>query len=311
MKYIVMSTAVQDVIRFADARPEICAAGGAGIYALAGMRLWTDDVGIVTGVGADYSRLFGEWYRRNRLSMQGLTVKTEYTPRNIIQYRSDGERTETPVFGESHYQGIEPQPADLLPFLHDTAGVYVFKNADPVFWRELLALKRTHGFRLLWEIGADAALPSMLNTVLDIARQSDMFSINCTEACSLFGVHGINAAIHMFFENRLPCVYLRNGADGVYLLKDDTVWHVPSVSDAVVVDPTGGGNSSTGAALIGLCRDRSPAEIAAMGNVSASVCIRQYGVPPAYDALLRQTAQVLMCQTAARARMLPADCFEA
>ena len=309
MKYIVMSTAVQDVIRFPDGRPEIRAAGGAGIYALAGMKLWDDEVGIVTGVGEDYMGLFGEWYRENGLSTEGLLSKTEHTPCTVIEYRPDGERTETPVYGEEHYRSVEPQPEDLMPFLEDTEGLYVFKNAESSFWDALLTLKRKRGFRLLWEIGADAAVPAQRENVLDIARQTDMLSINRTEACSLFGVRELDAAIGALLRSGIPCVYLRNGADGVYLLKNAEVWHVPSVRDAVAADPTGGGNSSTGAALIGFCRGCGPCEIAAMGNVSASICIRQYGVPPAYDALLRHTARALMYQTAALGERLPAERF--
>ena len=56
-KFLVVSTAVTDDILFPDGTIKKGVAGGAGIYALAGMKIWTDDVMIVTGVGKDYFSL--------------------------------------------------------------------------------------------------------------------------------------------------------------------------------------------------------------------------------------------------------------
>lgn len=63
MKYAVISAAVTDEIRFADGTVKIVP-GGAGIYALSGIKLWEDDVEIVTGVGEDYDSLHGKWYKK-------------------------------------------------------------------------------------------------------------------------------------------------------------------------------------------------------------------------------------------------------
>ena len=50
MDYIIASTVVTDEIRFADKKTVEKKAGGAGIYALCGIRLWCDSVMPVTGV---------------------------------------------------------------------------------------------------------------------------------------------------------------------------------------------------------------------------------------------------------------------
>ena len=290
MKYIVLSTTVWDSIFLPGRGGEINAVGGAGIYALAGMKVWEDDIGIVTGVGADYLPKFRGWYEQNSIPTDGLIVKDAFTPHTIIRYRADGERTETPMYGIDHYRKIEGTPEDLARFAPDADGVYVFKNADGAFWKRILELKRQYGFRLLWEIGADAAVKKLQGAVLDIARQTEMFSINLTEARTLFGCTEHGDVIRALGESGIPLVYLRNGSSGTYLIRADEVVHVPSVQNASVVDATGGGNSSTGGALIGLCRNCSLTEIGAMGNVSASFCIAQYGVPPRFDAAVRDEA---------------------
>ena len=53
MDYIIASTVVTAEIRFADKKTVEKKAGGAGIYALCGIRLWCDSVMPVTGVGKD------------------------------------------------------------------------------------------------------------------------------------------------------------------------------------------------------------------------------------------------------------------
>lgn len=291
MKYVVLSTTVWDSILLPGQRESINAIGGAGIYALAGMKVWDDDVGIVTGIGEDYLPQFRHWYEQNGIPTWGLMLKDRFTPHTLIRYDEDGERTETPEFGLEHYQRIEATPKEAAPYLQDADGLYVFKNANPIFWTELLSMRSDYRFRLLWEIGADAATSDQRDTVLAIARQVDMLSINKAEAMTLFGVASLNAALERLCQCGIPMVYLRNGSDGVYIIQGKKTVHVPSVSGVTAVDATGGGNSSTGGALIGLCRGCSLAEIGAMGNVSASFCIMQYGVPPLFDRMLHRTAE--------------------
>ena len=69
MKYIIASTAVTDEIHFVDGKRTEIVAGGAGVYALCGVKLWSDDVMLVTGVGTDFSGIYGEWYKNNNISM--------------------------------------------------------------------------------------------------------------------------------------------------------------------------------------------------------------------------------------------------
>jgi len=127
MKYIVQSTAVWDTIFLHGMWKPIEAPGGAGFYAMVGMKVWEDDVGLVTGVGADYLLHFQEWYHNNALSMQGMLLKDPHSPKTIIRYAPDGERTEEPVYGWEHYQKMEAVPEEIEPFCVNADGMYVFK----------------------------------------------------------------------------------------------------------------------------------------------------------------------------------------
>lgn len=133
MKYIIASTAVTDEIHFVDGKRTEIVAGGAGVYALCGVKLWSDDVMLVTGVGTDFSGIYGEWYKNNNISMDGLIEKDDKTPHTVIQYFEDGEREETPRYGAEHYKKIETVPEDLKPYFASAKGIYIFKNSDPFF----------------------------------------------------------------------------------------------------------------------------------------------------------------------------------
>lgn len=291
MKYIVQSTAVWDIIYLPQSKNAMEAPGGAGFYALTGMKIWEDDVGIVSGIGADYLPKFGSWYQANHLPTNGMFIKDPHSPQTIVQYFPDGERTEKPVFGERHYQNIEAVPEEIAPFCKDAAGVYVFKNLSPSYWEAFLPLKRKYGFHLMWEIAADAALPENDAQVKRVAEQASVFSINRTEAMQLTRADSVNDAIEALKRWEVPLIYLRLGSKGTCLIQDGRTLFVPSVPDLNVVDSTGGGNSSSGGAFIGYCRGCSLEEIGAMGNVSASFCIEQWGVPALIGQELRQKAQ--------------------
>ena len=140
MDYIIASTVVTDEIRFADKKTVEKKAGGAGIYALCGIRLWCDSVMPVTGVGKDYAEMFGEWYKKNHISMDGLIQKDEKTPYNVIQYFEDGERSETALYGADHYRKIEVTPKELEPYFQTAKGIYIFKNTSPEFWNGILPM---------------------------------------------------------------------------------------------------------------------------------------------------------------------------
>ncbi len=278
MRFIALSTTVTDLIFLHGEATPIEAMGGAGSYALAGMKIWEDDVGIVSGVGADYGSIYAQWYRRNAITMEGLKIRDARTPRNIVLYRADGERTETPEFGKDHYRSMYPSSGDLEPHCDGLEGVYVFRGAEESFWDGFLELKARKGFKTMWEIGSTTAIPSSLARITEICRSVTVFSINMTEARNLLSANGRDEVIGKFRE--WPCtVFLREGASGSSVLRAGNVVSVASVPGAVAVDQTGGGNSSSGGAFIGLCRDFPDRECAAMGNISASFCIAQHGVP--------------------------------
>ena len=305
MDYIIASTVVTDEIRFADKKTVVKKAGGAGIYALCGIRLWCSSVMPVTGVGRDYGELFGDWYQKNHISMEGLIEKDEKTPYNIIQYFEDGERSETALYGADHYRKIEVTPNELEPYFQSSKGIYIFKNTSPDFWEQVLPMMEKRKAAVLWEIASDSTCPECLDEVRQIAGSVDIFSINLTEARNLFGTECLDEIIGTFREwldssshsvrqNHLQMIFLRRGSKGAVMITQEETVYVPTADGAYVVDPTGGGNSSSGAVLYGWCSGHTPEECGLMGSISAAMCLEQYGVPEVIGAEKREAAQRLL-----------------
>lgn len=303
MDYIIASTVVTDEIRFADKKTVEKKAGGAGVYALCGIRLWCDGVMPVTGVGKDYGEMFGEWYKKNHISMDGLIEKDEKTPYNVIQYFEDGERSETALYGADHYRKIEVEPKELEPYFQTAKGIYIFKNTSPEFWNRILPIMesnfQTHSqtAAVMWEIANDSTCPECLEEVRRIAGHVDVFSINLTEARNLFGTESLDKIIGKFREwmdSYLQMVFLRRGSKGAVMVTREETVYVPTVDHVNVVDPTGGGNSSSGAVLYGWCSGHTPKECGLMGSISAAMCLEQYGVPDEIGMEKREAAQRLL-----------------
>jgi len=333
MDYIIASTVVTDEIRFADKKTVEKKAGGAGIYALCGIRLWCDSVMPVTGVGKDYAEMFGEWYKKNHISMDGLIQKDEKTPYNVIQYFEDGERSETALYGADHYRKIEVTWEELEPYFQTAKGIYIFKNTSPEFWNGILPMMessfqtRSRAAAVMWEIASDSTCPECLEEVRRIAGNVDIFSINLTEARNLFGTESLDEIIGKFRgwmdsstqavqrdmessphavgenvggptpfagQNHLKLIFLRRGSKGAVMITQEETVYVPTVDHVNVVDPTGGGNSSSGAVLYGWCSGHTPEECGLMGSIAAAMCLEQYGVPDEIGMEKREAAQRLL-----------------
>ena len=295
MEYVVVSTAVMDDMTLADGTYMGKLLGGAGIYALCGAKLWTDQVILVTGTGQDLYDRHKSWFEKNQLSTEGITIKSEYSPISILQYQENGERTETPLYGAEHYQWMEAVPREIEPHCRDAKGVYIFKGTDSGYWNEILDLKKQYGFRILWELNGDYACPQYANAVRSIAEGIDVFSIHTAEAKRLFGCEEAEA-VERLRSMGVPLVYYRRGSKGAYMITSREIQDVPGVQNLAVIDSTGGGNSSSAGVLYGYCEGLGPKECGILGSISAASCITQYAVPENIDDGLRRNAERLRRQ---------------
>ncbi len=261
--------------------------GGAGAYAAVGASLVSPPGAslLVSGTGrADLPELTG-WCHERAIDPGGLFVVGERGPRTRIEYFADGERIETPVFGLDHFHAHTPLPRHIPQEVRDRdlAAVYLFHAAEEPYWSEIADFRSASAVPVLWEIAADATVPELAGDIRDHSALVDVVSLNRTEALSLFATSSVDDAVREA-ATLAPVVLLRLGGDGSLVLQGRRRLHVPA-APAAVADPTGGGNSYSGAFIAAYQQSGDPEQAARLAAAAAAVVIAAPGAPLVDDAV--------------------------
>jgi sugar/nucleoside kinase (ribokinase family) len=290
-KYVAVANIIGDELVLPDGNQHASILGGAGTYAAAGMRIWSESVGIVSGVGEDFERLYGSWFDQNQVDKGGLQVRAPNTPRSWIHYFSADERTETPQFGPEHFKVMEPSIHDIPATYHDVRGLYLFRDTDTAFWDEVFAFRAEFHPIVMWEIHAGAAHADDWQRVAEILSCIDLFSINLSEARRLCQLTNPAQIVERLLATGVKGLALRSGSEGAIVADQNSVWQVPPCA-VDVIDVTGAGNAFTGGFLVGYCESESDITIAGRwGVASASFALQQFGPPQEIDSTTRQQAE--------------------
>lgn len=280
----VLSHIVVDEVFDADRRPVGIEVGGAGAYAAVGASLAGADGGtfLVSGVGSEDRALLSDWCARRQIAVDGLFDVGPHSPRTRIQYFADGEREETPVFGLAHFDAHTPLPRHIPAAAAPLGGTYLFHDLDAAYWGEVVPFARRSTGPLLWEISLDACRSENRGAAWEALDAVDVLSINETESFALLGVATVEEAVAQFADAGAT-VLLRRGARGSLVIDGDDVWRV-GTSPTQAQDPTGGGNSYSGAFLAALVRSGDPVESARLAAAVASAVVAAPGAPEVDDA---------------------------
>lgn len=291
MKYIAAGNIMSDIIEQPDGSHSRLHIGGPALFALSGIRLFTDEVALCSNVGADFDMLYGQWMKQNNLSSQAVKVKAEHCSLHILRYLENGAFEHQSVYGGQNLGYLKTTPEELEAALNNTRGVYMAQNTDRVFWDKLTKIKEKHSFRFMLEMEINSGLAR----VKDVCQLVDYFSLNINEAADLLGIPRENEEdiINELLKFPVKDIFFRVGAKGSYALRGNTGWFVPSVNLAPPVDPTGCGNCSTGCAMFAYTEGYDPIMTAIMANIAAAYNVMQYGPYPHYTAETRQQALAL------------------
>lgn len=278
-KVAVLSHAVLDEVFEPSGRRMPAEVGGAGAYAAVGASLVSLPMAslLVTGTGSAELAMLQGWCRDRAIDPSGLFVVGERGPRTRIRYFADGEREETPVYGLAHFDAHTPLPEHIPPEA-ELGAMYLFHAAEESYWERVSAFRKR--LPILWEVSAaatDVELVRMRASLVDVV------SLNRTEAFALFGVTDLDDAARVA-SSLAPIVLLRLGADGSLLLHAGQRIHVPA-APTVVVDPTGGGNSYSGAFIAAYQETGDPRRAARLAAAAAAVVVGTRGAPLVDDAV--------------------------
>lgn len=291
MEYVIATTVSTDEVHLADGTVMENQPGSAGFYALAGVRVFTDKVGICGGIGPEYLPRHEKWYRDNNVSTDGLIVRGAVAPTIVIHYYPDGTRTDEPNVGLAEFRALDPSLDEVFRCCGpETKGVYVFKALDRDYLDGLIGGRLRYGYKLMWEISEDACKPENADVIESYLKYIDVFSINRGEAKMLYGVDDEAEAERRLAAASPNWVFFRRGSQGAHMLAQGVSYDCPSAHDIQVVDTTGGGNSSSGAVLYACCEGYSPRMAGCMGSAAAAEIIKQFGVPDLFTPELTRGA---------------------
>jgi len=152
----------------------------------------------------------------------------------------------------------------------------------------------------IWEPVPDLCVAAEMGNTGEALKHVDVISPNHAELADLCSVNADAAgggvdkrvveectarlvdSIKGSGEARKLAVVVRSGKDGCFVASSKGVarWLPAYNKDAQkVIDPTGGGNGFLGGLAVGLVRTADVVKAAMWGNVAASFCIEQVGVP--------------------------------
>lgn len=292
MKYLVTGCTLLNDMHYADGSKAEGFLGGA-IYAVNGIKPFCDEVMIVTTAGPDFDEYFGAYYRKNRLSTEGVQFVLPRTAYNILEYAPDGRWWEYSIYGKDFEQewGAKAliQAAYVIQSANDqTRGIYFESSVRESVWKDLAGIRKAApNAKIMWEIPTyDIDNPDLKKDIQALIEKCDIYSLNLPESMTYFGTASEEESIQAILALGKPC-FFRVGEKGAYMVEDQQAWFAPSVGVDQSVDPTGCGNCSTGAALYGFGDGLHPLKTVILANLAASLNALQFGPYPLFTDPLR------------------------
>ena len=287
MEYIAAGYNMLTDITYADGSKRKNSPGGSW-YAVSGLCFWRKSVAYVGTAGPDFDRWYGEWFRENGIDSRVKTCLPK-TLKYALEYRPDGIWEEYCLYGKE-YETMAKDVGRITPEMlaecvdDETKGIYLEASLSARIADELESVKALipEGV-LMWEInGDDLRDHASRKEIESRVALVDAFSMNFDEACGFFGTEDPNQILKGLQSFGKPC-FIRQGEKGAGLVLPEESVFLPGIDVERGTEPTGCGNCSTAACLIGLAERCSLEETVLMANMAASYCARQAGPWPKAD----------------------------
>jgi sugar/nucleoside kinase (ribokinase family) len=287
--FITFGLIIDDIVA-PDGQTIMGVLGGGGPQTAFGMRVWSDSVGLVGGLGADAPNSVREWLDQSGVDTQGIRTTEFPTLRAWQVMEPDGRRTQVwrmPV------SAIDPQigrTMERIPSAYRNAKGYHFgihpDEPDLDFIREL---RKERGLVSIEPFMA-AQHGKIKNKVRGLLTECDIFSPNYDEAISLVGECDPIEALRRLNQTGSPLVALRCGGKGSWIAdaSHDHIVYIPAVK-VDVVDPVGAGNAYCGGFVVGWEKTHDAVTAGLYGAVSASFLVEHVG-PPVFHPEIRDEA---------------------
>ncbi len=284
VKYISLGIIVDDIV-FPDGRTQMGVLGGGGpqtVWGMAAAAASGEEVGLVSGVGADFDRESLAPLQKMGIDLTGVYLTAVPTARAWQLLETDGRRT--------HVWRVDQATSDLQTHPDWAIIRDIYPEVAVVHWGihpedpylAWCAPLRAHGALISIEPfrGLDQPLPDDdLHTLLS---QCDIYSPTWREAVSIFGTDDKAALLRRARTHGGTILALRKGEAGaeVWDLRAGTGISVPAAPVAAVIDPVGAGDAFCGALAVAWHNTGDLTKAAIQASVAASYLVEQVGLPP-------------------------------
>lgn len=294
VEFVAFNVIIDDIV-CPDGRTHMGVLGGGGPQTAFGMRLWSEGVGIVSGIGDDLPESAWRWFEEMGVDTAGLRPENAPTARAWQVLEADGRRTQVwrvpwEVVGRHLWRTVDVLPGSYRDAVGFHMGVHP-EAPNLGFIEELRGLGENvisvEPFRVPSRPLTDAERAGLLGC-------ADVFSPNVSEVIPLvrerYDVAVLrlltekggsrDEMVQLLVEGGAKVVALRMGKDGsiVYDSRTGEGWRIPAVP-VEVVDPVGAGNAFCGGFIAGWAKERDVRLAGMCGAVAASFLVEQVGLP--------------------------------
>jgi cytidine kinase len=291
--YVAFGIIIDDIV-FPDGTTRMGILGGGGSQAAFGMRLWSDSVGLVAGVGNDLPADALTWLESCGINLEGIRTSEIPTPRAWQAMEEDGQRTQVwRIDPELVGMQLERTMVGLPPSYRNARGFHLGIHPLEPDLDFISALSRLGGVVSIEPFKPSDRLLSLAEANLLLSK-ADIFSPNLLEAQSMFGQASPASLLVMMCDLGSSVIALRLGSEGSFLMEEpeEGLVSIPALP-VRLVDPVGAGNAYCGGFLVGWTETRDLVTAGLYGTVSASFLVEQVGLPQMTPGLRQEAARRL------------------
>lgn len=301
-EYVCIGTLMLDDISYPTRAEAPATLGGSAIHAAAGMRVWTESIGIVAR-GSD--AMPGEQTTRldeYAFDLRGITHDLAKPARAWQRFDAEERRHEAFQFPPAGLAGLNVSANDVPEAYLAAHAVHLLVGTveHHLALVEHLAA-HTPDALLLVEPYYDPIERVPRERLDELLERIDAFAPDLNEARAMCGTDDVPSILrHLGRAGAIVIVRMGKRGAVVYDPHTATTLEVPAIGQRVV-DVTGAGNAFSGGWLVGYTASRDLRRAACQAAVSASFAVEQLGParvsafhPAERDARLRHASQLLL-----------------
>ena len=274
--FISISSIIIDDIVMPDGTTHMGCLGGGGTHAAMGMRVWSEQVGLVANIGLDFPADLMDKLEK-AFDVNGLIKCDMKTVRAWQLFETDGTRREVLRSKLENFELLKPE-INAFPNVYDQLqGVHLHCGGDEIaLWVPFLR-QRGDPF-IVWEPWQRFCVEENREKLTTFLSLVDCVSPNLEEARLLLGLEKKEDLLNKFLDLGAQRVVTREGADGsTFIDNKGNYFRIPAVKVDKIVDQTGAGNAYCGGLVVGFVISENIQDTLCRAAVSASFPLEQFG----------------------------------